>query len=344
MASIQSQFLGLTVVSAAAFFLGMNMFPDQLPNLHVGLILLISCGTSFLLLSVWRLLIYPFFLDPLRHLPGPKEVRIPLINHGFEHLKRPLSKKEFEWITAIPNDGLIRYAGVLGRYNHIPTSPKILSELFVTKAYDFHKPDEGKGVLRVVLGDGLVVSEGDVHRFQRKNLNPMFSFRHIKDLYPLMWSKSLDLVNCVKAEMSTNGNHEIGYVVEVNGWASRATLDIIGVAALGKNLNALHDTDDELVQLYEWIFRMDPKRKFWFLLHFLFPKKLIDASPYRLNREIMAKSVDLRKVIMRLVNEKRNAMVKQTDESVDILAHLIRSNNFSDRDLVDQLLTLLAAG
>lgn len=172
----------------------------------------------------------------------------------------------------------------------------------------------------------------------------MFSFRHIKDLYPLMWSKSLELVDCIKAEMSTNGNPESGYVVEVNGWASRATLDIIGVAALGRNLNALHDTDDELVQLYEWIFRMNLQKKLWFFVHFLFPKKLIDLAPWKVNRDIMAKSVDLRRVCAKLVNEKRNEMAKESDESIDTLAHLIRSNNFSDLDLVDQVLTILAAG
>jgi cytochrome P450 len=172
----------------------------------------------------------------------------------------------------------------------------------------------------------------------------MFSFRHIKDLYPLMWSKSLELVDCIKAEMSTNGNPESGYVVEVNRWASRATLDIIGVAALGRNLNALHDTDDELVQLYEWIFYMDIKKKIWFVVHFLFPKKLIDLAPWKTNRDIMAKSVDLRRVCAKLVDEKRNEMAKESHESVDTLAHLIRSNNFSDHDLVDQLLTILAAG
>ena len=133
------------------------------------------------------------------------------------------------------------------------------SELLVTRAYDFHKPAGGRRILRVVLGDGLVVSEDDVHRFQRKNLNPMFSFRHIKDLYPLMWSKSIELVDCVKAEMSGNGSPGAGYVVEVYRWASRATLDIIGVAAIGRNLNALRDTGDELVQLYEWLFRTDRK-------------------------------------------------------------------------------------
>lgn len=259
------------------------------------------------------------------------------------HLERPPSKKEFEWLTTIPNDGIIRQPVIPGQYHYIPTTPKVLSELLVTRAYDFHKPSGGRNILRVVLGDGLVVSEDDIHRFQRKNLNPMFSFRHIKDLYPLMWSKSIELVDCVKAETSSNSNSESGYVVEVNRWASRATLDIIGVAAIGRNLNALRDSSDELVQLYEWIFgRTD--RKLWFMAHFLLPKKLIDLLPWKTNRDVMSNATALRRVCGNFVTEKRAAMAKDSGEAVDTLAHLIRSNNFSDQDLVDQLLTILAAG
>jgi cytochrome P450 len=37
-------------------------------------------------------------------------------------------------------------------------------------------------------------------------------------------------------------------------------------------------------------------------------------------------------------------MKHESRESVDILSIMIRSNNFSDQNLVDQLLTFLAAG
>lgn len=259
-------------------------------------------------------------------------------------MKRPLSEKPFDWIKTIPNEGLIRIAGFFGKYNFMPTTPRVLSELLVTKSYDFQKPDEGREILRIILGDGLIVSEGDVHRFQRKNLNPMFSFRHIKDLYPLMWSKSLELVNCIKAQISTSSSSEKGYVIEVNEWTSRATLDIIGVAALGRNIDSLRNNDDELATLYEWLFRIDFPKKLWFLINQHLPRKVVDLLPWRTHREIISRSMVLRRVCGQLLKDKRNAMAGEAVESVDTLAHLIRSNNFSDQELIDQLLTFLAAG
>ena len=43
-------------------------------------------------------------------------------------------------------------------------------------------------------------------------------------------------------------------VVEVSDWTSRATLDIIGVAGMGRDFEALKNPDNELNQTYKTIF------------------------------------------------------------------------------------------
>lgn len=55
---------------------------------------------------------------------------------------------------------------------------------------------------------------------------PAFSFRHVKDLYPVFWAKSLEMVKAIATQVEASGAVD----VEVNGWASRGTLDIIGLA------------------------------------------------------------------------------------------------------------------
>jgi cytochrome P450 len=269
---------------------------------------------------------------------------IPFIGYGAEQFKRPPSPKLYTWLTTIANDGLLRYPGILGSYRLIPSSPKVLSELLVTKSYDFQKPEQGRTILRLALGDGLVVAEGDLHRFQRKSVNPMFSFRHIRDLYPLMFSKAVELTKCINSEIYTSGNADAGTVIEISQWASRATLDIIGVAALGREFNTLHNTDDELVQLYEWMFQPDSERLMWFAINLLIPRKIVGLLPWKIETETVGKAIALRKVCRQLLKNKRDGLKQEAVESVDTLAHLIRSNNFSDHELVDQLLTFLAAG
>lgn len=84
----------------------------------------------------------------------------------------------------IPNDGLIRYRGFFNRNNILLTSPQALSEVLVKRPYDFEKPAGDRAFMQRILGHGLVTSEGDVHKFQRKRLLPMFNFKNIKALYP----------------------------------------------------------------------------------------------------------------------------------------------------------------
>lgn len=52
----------------------------------------------------------------------------------------------------------------------------------------------------------------------------------------------------------------------------------------------------------------------------------------------------LRTICRGLVIEKREAIKTNADDHFDILSILIKSNDFSDDALVDQLLTFLAAG
>lgn len=75
----------------------------------------------------------------------------------------------------------------------------------VSSAAMFHKmftadgqqPGHFRFGLGRILGIGILLAEGDEHKMQRKKLMPAFSYRHIKDLYPVFWKKSREMVECV---------------------------------------------------------------------------------------------------------------------------------------------------
>lgn len=62
-----------------------------------------------------------------------------------------------------PNEGIIRYTGVLGTERVLLVSPEVRKHVFVTHPYDFLKPFVKKRIGHVT-GNGLIVSEGDVHK------------------------------------------------------------------------------------------------------------------------------------------------------------------------------------
>lgn len=69
-----------------------------------------------------------------------------------------------KWAKSIPNDGIIRYYMVGNLERLTITSPKVLSEILVTKAYDFAKPLVVRQTLGRVLGNGILITEGDEHK------------------------------------------------------------------------------------------------------------------------------------------------------------------------------------
>lgn len=221
------------------------------------------------------------------------------------------------------------------------------------KSYDFEKPKELRSFLRIILGDGLIIVEGDTHKFQRKNVAPAFSFRHIKELIPIFWKKAREMAEEITAEIHEHAQPAAGEktgsspsgVVEVNHWANKVTMDIIGVAGLGRDFNSLHHTDDELVANYEEILEPTAEKAMFFGANLIFGPKIVKMMPWRLNDTLEATMGTLRGVCQSLLTEKKAALAADNKEqTVNILSLLIKSNNFSDDMLIDQLLTFIAAG
>jgi hypothetical protein len=67
-------------ISIAFASLGILAFisPQELYSRHTFLIWATCLAIQYLLLKVYRIFIYPFYVSPLRHLPGPKVRRLIL--------------------------------------------------------------------------------------------------------------------------------------------------------------------------------------------------------------------------------------------------------------------------
>lgn len=152
---------------------------------------------------------------------------------------------------------------------------------------------------------GILLAEGDEHKKQRKDLMPAFAYRHVKDLYPVFWGKSRELVGHLReASKSTvpttekpkkspsssrqqdpeksaadAKTHAPG-VIEVGEWSSRATLDIIGQAGMGRDFEALSDPNNKLNMHYQNIFALGRGAgKFWQIAGFFIPFWVLKRIP-----------------------------------------------------------------
>ncbi|KAI9805943.1 MAG: hypothetical protein M1825_000557 [Sarcosagium campestre] len=254
-----------------------------------------------------------------------------------------------EWINTIPNAGLIYYTIFFNAPRVLLTTPAALAEVLQQKSYVFIKPPQFKRGISRILGDGILLAEGDEHKAQRKNLMPAFSYRHIKDLYPVFWSKARDLVQAIEFSIKTpsevaSEDPSDPAVVEIGQWASRATLDIIGLAGMGQDFNNLENKDNTLATTYRSLFKPPSNEKFLIALAILFPDWLLVLFPFERNVVLNSAQRVIRKTCRDLIREKKEKMEKQQDTGVDILSVALKSGGFSEANMVDQLMTFMAAG
>ena len=177
---------------------------------------------------------------------------------------------------------------------------------------------------------------------------PAFHYRHVKDLYAIFWSKSREMAEAITKIVNEKGpvqDVEDGPVVEMGSWASRATLDIIGLAGLGQDFNALQDPNTELNRTYRIIFGTPSHNPpILAMIGQLFPAWILHRLPFKQNIEISAASIKIRSICRDLVTSKKERMSAQKDSGIDILSVALQSGGFNDENLVDQMMTFLAAG
>ncbi|KAK0656401.1 cytochrome P450 4A12A [Cercophora newfieldiana] len=294
----------------------------QLPRLGFTAGFLAAWTLQFWLWAFWAVVLYPKFFSPLRHLPSPDDGSF--YNGQWEKISAlPSGVPMIEWINSIPNNGLIRYLGILNLERVMVTSPKALAEVLTTKCYDFEKPEQLRWSLGRILGIGILFAEGDEHNIQRRKLMPAFSFRHIKDLYPVFWSKSKESVEAMTSTVLNDSP-----VLEVGSWASRATLDMIGVAGLGRDFNAIADPSNPLSQTYQSLFKPSAQGRLLGLISLFLPGWFVDKLPVSRNNDV----------------HHAVRLIRSRPPSVDILSVALQSGSFTDSNLVDQMMTFLLAG
>jgi cytochrome P450 len=295
-------------------------------------------------LGYFRLLTYytvPFFTSTIQNLPHPPNARF-FFGNMFDLLSRPPGDRNMTWMRETPNDGLLQCNSV-GEFSTflLCTTPDMVKQVVNDHSYDYEKTETTRMFLRTVIGDGLVITEGNQHKLQRKAVAPAFSGKHIKDLVPVMWKTAQVLADVVAQDSNHDG------VLEVSEVASHATLDIIGVACLGRDFGSLRKADDELARTYHTVLDpANPNVQLYFICCMFFSEKVIPWLPLpSMHKFIKGGEVSLRRICRKLLAEGKEAISQKDSKEVDILSVLLRSKvELNDDELTAQLLTFLAAG
>lgn len=296
-----------------------------------------SCISLSLFIWIFdRAFLYPRFRTPLKQFTFVQAFNIMAEN--------PRGKQVLKWFHQHPDADVVVMRTPLGRCVTFPASPDAMRDIVGTNSYHWQKPWGIRAFLGRVIGFGLIMSEGDAHKMQRKALTPAFNIKNIRALYPLMWEKTTVLIDQLKAENEKQGWSEISH------WASRLTLDIIGPAALSRDFDTMRSDHDPVAEAFGDILDPSPELVTFMVSNLIFPQWFMTRLPVRANKIIRQQCAQLRQLCRGILDEKHDSL-KQAEEGKsvvneedDILKNIITSGQFNDDEVIDQMLTFLAAG
>ncbi|PVG01525.1 cytochrome P450 [Serendipita vermifera] len=289
--------------------------------------------------------------SPLRTLPGPPPASI-VFGNLLQLIKGESRDLFWEWQQTYGHTYGI--TTLLGTRRGITMDNKAVAHLLSNGAI-YHKPDSARFQLSYLLGEGLVTAEGLEHRHQRRTLNPAFNTNQLRNIFPTFLQKSAELRDMLQAQIEPASSSA---QIDALQWASRAAIDIIGLAGFNYDFNTIQlgETGNELAAA---IRRLNSPKSFPFflLLKGLIPFLRVFEFDEQ-SRETRKTRAFMRDIGVNLIAEKERAAgsEKETelkDHDRDLLSHIIKLNmsksvsaqdKLSMDQMLDQIPTFLVAG
>ena len=195
---------------------------------------------------------------------------------------------------------------------------------------------------RLIFGNGLLVSEGEVWKKQRRLMAGSFSTKQIERLHPIMVNEANSILS------KWNPEEKIDLAKEMN----LITLEIISVGLLGTR-----QENDSLVlrkSLQDILAYLQSSRHLWLqLLLAPFPIKdkhqlaikIESLLPLKSTKKFFTSIKKVNELVLALINERRNKNL--TENFLDMLIKASGSDEeskMSDQQMRDEVLNILLAG
>ncbi|KAI0364507.1 cytochrome P450 [Pilatotrama ljubarskyi] len=306
---------------------------------------------------VWKLFsfVHSRLTSPLRKLPGP-----PGAHWLFGNLKQLREAHDRvaldEW--AEKYGSAVNFGAFMNSPTLFTLDPRAIHYV-LTHSMDYRKPESARRSLAKLLGEGLVVVEGEQHRQQRRILNPAFGPVQIRALTDIFVRKATELGDVWLAEVSLSEPARI----DVFEGLTSMTLDVIGLAGFCQDLGSLTRNEEpgELSAALNEILTVPEKISPLIVLQAMSP--VFDVFKDETLRRFDRAQEFIRRTGLQLIAERQAAILREATEkdidlgdslkSRDLLTLLLKANmakdipdsqRLSDENILNQVLTFLVAG
>lgn len=251
--------------------------------------------------------------------PGPRG--LPIVGSLFDYFRDMLG---FLLRTAQAY-GDIAYFRLGSRQIYLLSHPDYIKDVLVTNDRNFQKSRALKRS-KIVLGEGLLTSEGETHLRERRIIQPVFHHKRIKAYADVM----ADFASRIGEDWKN------GEVVDIHREMMRLTLAIVAKTLFGAEIRS--GTDD-IGKSLTTIVNQFPRM--------LFPlSEYLDKIPLPGTRKFFKALDTLDKTVYRLIEEGR----RSKEERDDLLSMLLSAQDeqggagLTDLQVRDEVMTLFLAG
>jgi cytochrome P450 len=210
------------------------------------------------------------------------------------------------------------------RHVYLVNSPDLVREVLVEQAEKFYKTPLFKRNARHIIGEGLLTSEGELHKRQRRLMQPTFYHQRIAGFAARMVESTQNMLD---------GWHD-GAQLDIHHEMMRLTLEIVSQSLFGANVSHEADLVGEAITGGLRYVNSRTTRPF--------------AIPYRIptpeNLAERKRAKTLHRVVQRFIDERRASGEDRGDLLSMILLSVDEQGGMSDQQALDEVMTLFIAG
>ncbi len=251
--------------------------------------------------------------------PGPKG--LPIVGSLFAFMKDYIG-----FLRSVAKTyGDFAYFELAGRKIYLINNPEFIKDILITNNRNFSKSKVLKRS-KIVVGEGLLTSEGETHLKNRRLIQPLFHNKAIPNYADLMVSETKKFID----------KWENDSVIDLHNEMMKITQTIVVKSLFGTDLG---NKTQELIKSLNFIMNMFPR----LLMPF---SEILDYLPLpstiRFKKEL--KNID--NIIFELIEKRKN----NYENKYDLLSILLSSKDekgnsyFTPNQIRDEVITFFIAG
>jgi cytochrome P450 len=234
-------------------------------------------------------------------------------------------------VMATLEKGPVCYTTVLGKRIYFVNDAELVKRILLDNVANYPKSVTYRNNLRPFLGDGLLISEGDFWKRQRRLAQPAFHLRRLKALAAAMGEAA--------GRMTKGWVH--GMVVDVMAEMNAVTMEIVATTLFGADVSGdIAEVADAMTVLQEETGHVRPTA------FFDLPEFLVRPRGARFSAAVAT----LDRIVNRIVAARRAEARGESAQRDDLLSMLLEARDeetgegMTDKQLRDELVTLFLAG